>query len=84
MNVKQMLARVRAPGEQEAEDRAWETVRATYRQREPAARYKPSRRPLVAAVTAALITGVGALTPAGATVGRLVDHAFERPSAPRP
>ena len=81
---KQLLARVRAPGEQEAEDRAWETVRAAYRQREPAARYKPSRLPLVAAVTAALITGVGALTPAGATVGRLVDHAFERPRAPRP
>jgi DNA-binding beta-propeller fold protein YncE len=84
MNTEQLLARFRAPGEQEAEARAWETVRSVYRQREPAARYKPSRRPFVVAATAALITGVGALTPAGATVGRLVDHAFERPRTPRP
>jgi DNA-binding beta-propeller fold protein YncE len=30
-----------------------------------------------------LIAGAGALSPAGATVGRLVDHAFERPRAAR-
>ena len=82
MNTEQMLARFRAPGEREAQDRAWEAVRAAYRQREQVARYKPSRGRLVAAVTVALITGVGALTPAAATVGRLVDHAFERPLAP--
>lgn len=83
MNAKQALERVRAPGEQEAADRAWETVHAAYQQRKPAARYKLLRRPFVVAVTAALIAGVGALSPAGATVGRLVDHAFERPPAPR-
>ena len=59
MNTEQLLARFRAPGEQEAEARAWETVRSAYRQREPAARYKPSHRPLVAAVIAVMITGVG-------------------------
>jgi DNA-binding beta-propeller fold protein YncE len=83
MNTEHLLARFRAPGEPEAEGRAWESVRASYRQRQAPARYKPSRLALVAALAATLITGVGALTPAGATVGRLVDHAFDRPSSPR-
>ncbi len=83
MKAKDGLDRFRAPGEREAEDRAWAAVRAAYQRREPAARDKSLRRPFVVAVTAALIIGVGALTPAGATVGHLVGHAFERPHAPR-
>jgi DNA-binding beta-propeller fold protein YncE len=83
MNAKQVVARFRAPGEREAEDRAWETVRAAYRQREPAAGHTFPRRRFAVAFTTVLIAGAGALTPAGATVGRLVDHAFERPHAAR-
>ena len=82
MNTKRVLSRFRAPGEREAEERTWEVVRAAYREREGAGRYKSIRRPLGVASATILIAGVGALSPAGATVGRLVDRAFEIRHAP--
>ena len=80
---KRVLSRFRAPEERETEERAWEIVRAAYRQREPP-HAAGRRRPVALAATSILIAGAGALTPAGATVGRLVDHAFERPHGSRP
>lgn len=79
MNAKRALSRFRAPGEQETEDRAWEVVRAAYQHREQPVRGRSVRRHLGAAAVTVLIAGLGALSPAGATVGRLVDHAFEKP-----
>lgn len=77
MSAKRALERYRAPGERDAEERAWELVRAAYRQRPRSARSGFVRRPLTVAATAIVIAGVGTFSPAGATVARLVDHAFE-------
>ncbi len=84
MNAKRVLSRFRAPEERETEDRAWEIVRTAYQQREPAAHRRSLRRPVALAATSILIAGAGALTPAGATVGRLVDHAFDKPHSSLP
>ena len=84
MNAKRALSRFRAPGEREKEDRAWEIVRTAYQQREPAAHRRSFGRAFVLAAASVLIVGAGALTPAGATVGRLVDHAFGKPHASGP
>lgn len=83
MNTKRMLSRLRAPEEREAEERAWANVCAAYRERTPRVRSSSIRRHLGVAATTMLIAGVGALSPAGATVGRLVDRAFEIPHNPR-
>jgi len=84
MNAKRVLSRFRAPYEQEAEDRAWKIVRAAYRERERAAHHNSLRTAWGIAMTTILIAGVGALSPDGATVVRLVDHAFEIPRAAAP
>ena len=83
MNVKRALSMLRAPDETETEDRAWEIVRAAYEQRGGAGGHSSWRRSLALATTTVLIVGVGALSPAGATVGRLVDHAFDRSNGAR-
>ena len=75
MNAGRELGRFRAPGESEAEDRAWTAVRSAYHARERAD--EPRRRgrsALVFAVT--LVLGAVALSPAGATVGRLITRAI--------
>lgn len=75
MSAKRALTRLHPPGELEAEDRAWTVVRAAYQARSPARRRVSARRPIVA-VAAALVAGAVALSPAGATVGRLITRAL--------
>jgi DNA-binding beta-propeller fold protein YncE len=82
MIARRALKRFRAPHEREAEDRAWLIVRAAYRQRDVAGRPARARRPLALMAASILIVSAGALSPAGATVGRLVDHALERSHTP--
>lgn len=81
MNAKRVLGRVRVPGEAEAEERAWVSVRAAYRSREAAPVSRFLRRPFGVAAATIVVAGAGALSPAGATVGRLVDRVFEVPRA---
>jgi DNA-binding beta-propeller fold protein YncE len=82
MSAKRVLERFRAPDELEAENRAWAAVRAAYQQRDAASGHRSVRRPFGIAAAALTIAGVGALSPAGATVGRLVGHAFQKSRAP--
>ena len=75
MNVKRALREVRAPDEAQAQARAWEVIAAAYREGAPAVR---SRRRWQLALVPALIAVAAALTltPAGATVSRLISHAL--------
>jgi hypothetical protein len=75
MSAKRALRRFRAPDELAAEERAWATVRAAYETREyvPRAR-RGTLRVLVFVATLAL--AALALSPAGATVGRLITRAL--------
>lgn len=76
MSAKRALARFRAPDEQGAEERAWEVVRSTYRQRAPAGRRRSLRRPAAGLAAAVALASALVLSPAGATVGRLIDRAL--------
>src|SRR5579864_2019477 len=83
MNARQALERTRAPSELAAEQRAWEVVRSAYREREAATPRRSISRPGLA-ILAAVVAGAIALSPAGATVGRLISHALGvRNAAPR-
>jgi WD40-like Beta Propeller Repeat len=75
VSVRRALARFRAPDEVEAEERAWVVVRSAYQERVPSARRTSYRRPALA-VVAVVIAGGLALSPAGATVGRLITRAL--------
>ena len=76
MNLAQEIARLQAPDEVGSEARAWEVVRSARRERSrPRRRLGLALAPALAAVVAAL-----ALTPAGATVGRLIRHALGAPN----
>lgn len=76
MTVKQALTRVRVPDERGSEDRAWEIVSAAYGERTVVPRrWSRRRRAVGLAVAVALVGGV-ALSPAGATVGRLITRAL--------
>ncbi len=83
MSAKRSLTRFRAPDERTAEDRAWEVIRSAYGERRPAARrWSRRRRAGMLAVGVALIGGL-ALSPAGASVGRLISRALGvQPAAP--
>ncbi|MGH2893748.1 MAG: WD40 repeat domain-containing protein [Solirubrobacteraceae bacterium] len=87
MNIKRQLARLQAPDEHVAQERAWEVVRAAYREREIGLRtWRVPRWGLVLAPATAAVVGVVAaltLTPAGATMGRLISQAFGVPHAAR-
>lgn len=75
MSAKRALGRFRAPDEIGAEDRAWTVVRSAYHAR--ATTYRPQRRGrYVIALAAALALGAVALSPAGATVSRLISRAL--------
>ena len=76
MSAKRALSRFHAPDEQGAEERAWEVVRAAYQQRAPAVRRRSFRRPAGGLAAAVVLLGAVALSPAGATVGRLIDRAL--------
>lgn len=84
MSVEKDLAALQAPDEPTAQTRAWAVVRSAYREREhaPITRGRPRWR---LALPPALIATVAALTltPAGATVGRLISHALGVPHAAR-
>lgn len=83
MNPRRALDRIRVPDERGAEERAWATVRAAYEERTPSSRGLRLRRPAGVVAAALAIAGVVALSPAGATVGRLVDRALGIPHAAR-
>lgn len=82
MSGGRALSRVRAPDELGAEERAWAVVRSAYEERVPSAPH--GRRARLALATAlALSVGAVALSPAGATVGRLITRALGvEPAAP--
>lgn len=83
MSPGRALNGIRVPDERGAEQRAWVTVRAAYEQRTPSPRRLRFRRPAGVVATVLAIAGVVALSPAGATVGRLVDRALGIPHAAR-
>lgn len=80
MNVRRELRRVHAPDEPGAQTRAWKVVSSSYlagatRPRR-ARRYRLAVAPVAAAVVLAVV-----LTPAGATVSRVISHAVAPPPA---
>jgi WD40 repeat protein len=83
VNVRDELERLQAPDEGGAQARAWDVVRADYRERtlraRRALRWKLALLPTVTAAIMALT-----LTPAGATVGRVISHAVSGPPRARP
>jgi WD40-like Beta Propeller Repeat len=83
MNAKRALNRVRVPDEQGAEERTWNVVRSAYQYGAPRARRQTFRRPVGVAAAVAVVASAVALSPAGATVGRMVDRAFGVPHAAR-
>jgi hypothetical protein len=75
MSAKRILRQASAPEELAAGERAWAVVRAAYQTREPVT--QPQRRgPVAVGLAVALTIGAVALSPAGATVGRLISHAL--------
>jgi hypothetical protein len=76
--ARRALAGVRPPGESGAQERAWATVRAAYRER-PAAAPARSRRRLAVVPVAAVLIGAIAFSPAGATVKRIINRALSEP-----
>jgi hypothetical protein len=84
VNVQRELARLQAPDECAAQARAWDVVRSAYRERTPRARRAPRWRLALAPAVIAVIAAL-ALTPAGATVSRLIGRAVGVPHpAPAP
>lgn len=75
MSVKRALARVSAPDEHAAEQRAWEVVRSAYECHVPPPRRRDPRRVALVLAVAVLVGGV-ALSPAGAAVGGLIRRAL--------
>lgn len=75
MSAKRALTRFRALDEHGAANRAWEVVRSVYEERVPSTPSRSYRRPALA-LAAALLVGAVALSPAGATVGRLITRAL--------
>lgn len=79
------LKGVRAPDEPGAEERAWETVRALYLEQPRTARRRSHAHRAGAFAVGLAVVGAIALSPAGATVGRLVTRALGvRHAAPAP
>jgi dipeptidyl aminopeptidase/acylaminoacyl peptidase len=75
-DAKRALREFRAPDEGAAERRAWSVVRDAYIEREPARRRTRTRAPLALVPVLAVIAAGLVLSPAGATVGRLITKAF--------
>ena len=69
------LGKVRVPGERDAEDRAWQLVRAAYAERTPAKRPTAGRRFALAGAVGAVLLAIG-LSPAGAKVGDAIQDVF--------
>lgn len=75
-NAERALREFRAPGEGVAEQRAWSVVREAHLEREPAPRAARKRARLAVAPVLAVIAAGLVLSPAGATVGRLITNAL--------
>jgi dipeptidyl aminopeptidase/acylaminoacyl peptidase len=69
------LRSFRAPHEPDAEERAWTVIRAAYLEREPIRRRRRYGRLAVVPALAVIAAGL-LLSPAGATVGRLITKAL--------
>jgi hypothetical protein len=82
MSAARELAAMRAPDEPAAQARAWEVVRSAHRDRSPVVQRRPGWRLALAPAVIALLAAL-ALTPAAATVGRLISHALGVPHAAR-
>jgi hypothetical protein len=81
-STKRRLRDFRAPDEIGAQNRAWDVVRSGYLEREQSVARRPRWR-LVVAPALALIGAALVLSPAGATVRRLINHALgEKHAAP--
>ncbi len=80
MKAERALNQARAPDEEGAQRRAWTVVRSAYRQRSASVPRKPRWRLAVAPVLIVL-AGALALSPAGATVSRLIQRALGVPHA---
>jgi len=80
VNFRRTLSRLETPDEGGAQARAWEVVSSAYREQSPVPKRRLSRRLAVAPALLALV-GVLALSPAGATVSRLISHALGLPRA---
>jgi len=76
--VRRALAGMRAPDERAACERAWATVRAAYADRPAPAPARPRRR-LAAVPAVAVVLAAVALSPAGATVTRIINRALSVP-----
>ncbi|HJS93001.1 MAG TPA: hypothetical protein VJ741_01975 [Solirubrobacteraceae bacterium] len=75
-DARRALREFRAPDEAGAEQRAWSVVRDVYLEREPAPRAERTRARLALAPVLAVIAAGLILSPAGATVGRLITKAL--------
>jgi WD40 repeat protein len=75
-SARERLREFRAPDEAASERRAWDVVRSAYLDREPAPVIRRFRRPLALAPLAAILAAGLLLSPAGATVKRLISHAL--------
>lgn len=75
MSAKRALERMRAPDEHAAEERAWTVVRAAHLSRQTVSRPRTARRYVVGCAIALVLGAIG-LSPAGATVGRLLTRAL--------
>lgn len=73
--VARTLRTTGVPGDRSSEARAWRVVRAAYHA-EPVAAPRHSRRRLLVAPVAAVLAAVLTLSPAGATVSRVIERAF--------
>ena len=80
--AERALIGVRAPNEPGAEERAWTTVKAAYLER-PRSTPARRRRPLAAVPLVAACLAAVALSPAGATVTRIINRAFSPPHIAR-
>ncbi len=81
MSAERAIARAAAPGEAEAEERAWAVVQSAYQARPPVPSRPRAHRRLVLAPLAFAAVAALALSPAGAAVRRVLDHALGVPHA---
>lgn len=75
-DVSEALGALRAPGEDEAQERSWEVVRAAYEQRTPIRPTYRARRLAAAAVLGVALVAIG-LSPAGAEVADIVSDVVD-------
>ncbi len=81
-SAKRRLREFRAPDEVGVENRAWETIRSAYVEREATLPRRPRWRLAVVPVVAVIVAAL-ALSPAGATVRRLITQTLgEKHAAP--